>query len=96
MDGFSAGVGAGVFGLLLGIFGLLVRTMLQVNERSDDNSDKAVERAETAAARAYAEAVYWRDLYLKDHGIDPAQMPPIAPLDQPDQPALPEATDERP
>ncbi len=71
MDGLSIGVGAGVFGLLFTTFGLLVRTMLAVNERSDQNSDKAVERAEADAAAAKAEASYWRTLYLREHGIEP-------------------------
>ena len=82
MDGLSIGVGAGVFGLLVAVFGLLVRTMLQVNERSDDNSDKAVERAEKAAADARAEAFYWRNLYLSEHGITPhEEVGPHAPHD---------------
>jgi hypothetical protein len=71
VDLLPTAVGAGVFGMLVALFGLSMRAFLQVGERSDERSDVHMDRmqveidslrAEITALKA--EVKLWQDRFL--------------------------------
>lgn len=64
-DLVAPAIGAGVFGMLVALFTLSMRAILQTGERSDDRYEAEIGRKEAELTRAWEEARYWQNRYLE-------------------------------